>query len=141
MKSSISRYSGLLGGGWNKGMMMEVSSGRTLAERLAFYSIPEPNSGCFLWLGALDSYGYGALMLPGRKRAKAHRVAWELAFGALPPGKCICHRCDVRACINPAHLFLGTRAENSADMVKKDRPRGRPSPRSRLWKSRYEAAL
>src|SRR5712664_3439232 len=93
-----------------------------LSDRLDRWSIPEPNSGCILWLGHEASTGYGELKVsPGRKRWHAHRLAWTLANGPIPKGMCVCHKCDVRLCLNPYHLFLGTRADNCRDRHRKGR--------------------
>ena len=92
----------------------------SIAERLDARSIPEPNSGCILWTGAVARRGYGKLRVKNRVTA-AHRVAYELAHGPVPPGMFVCHRCDVPSCINPAHLFAGTHQQNMDDMTAKRR--------------------
>jgi hypothetical protein len=85
----------------------------SLAERIAFYSKPEPLTGCHIWRGALLN-GYGALRYQGQHR-QAHRLAWALKHGPIPDGMILCHRCNVRRCVNPDHLALGTGADNNAD--------------------------
>lgn len=87
-----------------------------------------PIGGCWLWLGALDQLGYGFACLPGRRVVRAHRAVYEFCRGSIPQGMHLLHRCDVRCCVNPAHLFLGTHVDNMADMVKKGRARNRPRP-------------
>ena len=79
-----------------------------------------------------DAKGYGQIQTPGRT-VKAHRHVWEECFGLIPDGLCICHHCDNPACVNPAHLFLGTHADNMRDMREKGRVRrGSKHPRSKL---------
>jgi hypothetical protein len=75
----------------------------TLAERLEQWSIPEPNSGCLIWMGALNDKGYGRMKVAGRMR-QAHVVAYELANGPIPLGLLPDHLCRTRCCINEAHL-------------------------------------
>lgn len=90
----------------------------------AFWSRVEKTDGCWLWRGKVYG-GYGRDYSPwGRQRGSlAHRIAWELSHGEIPNGLCICHHCDVRNCVNPAHLFLGTVADNNRDRDAKGRQR------------------
>ena len=79
---------------------------------------------CWEWKAGKDSHGYGRLKVRG-KQTGAHRLAWELANGPIPKGLEVCHHCDRPGCQNPAHLWLGTHAENMHDMMAKDRRKGR----------------
>ena len=86
-----------------------------------FWDKVEKTDGCWLWRGCVNAQGYGNVRYAGRTRL-ANRVAYEFATGSEPPiGMDVCHRCDVPACVNPDHLFLGTRSDNVRDMVQKGR--------------------
>jgi hypothetical protein len=93
----------------------------TVKERLLRGCVPEPNTGCWLWTRTQHRQGYGSLWVSGAMQY-AHRVAFCEFLG--DPGTLnVLHRCDVPACINPDHLFLGTHADNMQDMVRKGRSR------------------
>ena len=81
-------------------------------------------SGCLEWTSTISRDGYGRFFMPGPGQVPAHRVAYELAFGPIPQGKFVCHRCDNRRCVEPSHLFVGDASDNAVDMHSKGRARG-----------------
>jgi len=96
-------------------------SGNTIAERLEYYSMPEPNSGCHLWIGGgYHDFGYGQLNVRG-KTCNAHVLAWIEKNGPVPAGRYVCHKCDVPECVNAKHMFLGSLKQNLDDMRAKRR--------------------
>lgn len=106
---------------------MEVSTKReghlerTLSERF-WQKVAKQDDGCWVWQGARAGHGYGTLKRGERGLTKlAHRISWELHFGAIPDGMCVCHHCDEPPCVNPDHLFLGTVKDNVGDMLEKGR--------------------
>ena len=84
-------------------------------------SSPEPNSGCWIWMHARNWKGYGVIRTGG-KTVRAHRVAYECATGKRAPQQAdVCHRCDNPTCVNPGHLFVGSRSDNMKDCSAKGR--------------------
>lgn len=95
---------------------------------------------CWLWEGSLGSHGYGQIVCHAvdPRPMLVHRLIWEASFGPIPDGMYVCHTCDVKSCVRPSHLFLGTAADNHHDMEQKGRmvlpPRlyGEKHPASKL---------
>lgn len=89
-------------------------------QRFAMLYTPEPATGCWLWIGAVDKNGYGKVKVD-RKHLKSHRWSWVLHNGQIPDGSQVLHRCDVPGCVNPAHLFIGSNQDNVDDRERKGR--------------------
>ena len=85
-----------------------------------FFQKVDKTESCWLWTGALNSRGYGAIGING-KSVSAHRYSYEIHKDKIPEGMFVCHSCDVPRCVNPDHLWLGTNKDNMRDMIKKDR--------------------
>lgn len=123
---------------------------KSLAERLVARLVRTEN-GCLEFQGARDSKGYCRLAVGGeagtfkpRKTVLAHRAAWELANGPIPDGMNVLHECDNPPCCDVKHLFLGTIADNNADMRAKGRAsgcklRGAAAPMSRENRERRKS--
>lgn len=109
-------------------------------ERLAFGT-----TECWHWVGSRSEIGYGMFASArdtyGCPEIVAHRIAWHLWNGPIPDGLKVLHRCDVRSCVRPEHLFLGTQADNVADMIAKGRDRRNPLRGERNHRSRLTDAL
>lgn len=100
---------------YNEGMHANT---KTFAQREQelWEQVARQPDGCWLWTGRLNDKGYG---VSGRERA--HRLAYLSAFQVPIAGLCVCHTCDVRNCVRPSHLWLGTKSENTRDMDAKGR--------------------
>lgn len=79
-------------------------------------------SGCWIWLGAVNGHGYGSVRHKGRVWG-AHRLSKCLEVGSIPEALAVCHRCDEQLCVNPDHLFIGTWGDNNRDRESKGRGR------------------
>jgi len=75
---------------------------------------------CWMWIGSISGNGYGSISV-NEKTMRAHRFSWELHNGPIPHGMNVLHKCDVRSCVNPSHLFIGSQQDNMDDMVAKGR--------------------
>jgi hypothetical protein len=99
---------------------------------LRFWENVVKTDTCWLWVGTVQNTGYGTLNTQG-KIVGAHRLAYEILVGPIPNGFSVLHTCDVRRCVNPTHLFVGTQADNILDMTKKHRhPHGETHGKARL---------
>jgi hypothetical protein len=75
---------------------------------------------CWEFDGCRDGFGYGKVSVNGKQK-RTHRLAWEHAWGEIPKGKCVLHKCDNPCCVNPDHLFIGSQRDNIKDMDSKGR--------------------
>lgn len=82
--------------------------------------IEKVDNGCWLWKGSVGSNGYGKINNKGQ-HLSAHRASYTVFKGAIPKGKHVCHSCDIRTCVNPDHLWIGTQRDNIQDMIEKGR--------------------
>ena len=95
---------------------------RTTPAAERFWPKVDMSGDCWLWTGALDTDGYGVFRYDGKRQGHAHRFAYEQAYGPISDSRLFaCHICDTPRCCRPTHLFLGTVADNSADMSRKGR--------------------
>lgn len=108
--------------------------------QIRFWRYVNKTESCWLWTGATRDFGYGVINMGGRngKAERAHRLSWILHNGEIPENMCVCHICDNPLCVNPDHLFLGTRDDNNKDMQQKGRydkvkrPKGEKHGQSKL---------
>jgi len=98
--------------------MIDIDLDPTIPAR--FWSKVQKADTCWFWTGARTAKGYGLL----KPNLYAHRLAYEFAYGPIPKGKCVLHHCDCRHCVNPEHLWIGTKGDNNRDMIAKGRYRG-----------------
>ncbi len=84
------------------------------------------DTDCWIWQRSIDSGGYGMLNLGiGKNNGKAHRFSWTRSNGQIPDDMCVLHRCDVRPCVRPDHLFIGSYFDNNRDRMLKGRSASR----------------
>lgn len=96
-------------------------AGKFIAINRRFWSKVSKTDSCWLWTGSVTGGGYGQIWesLPNRKRHDAHRWSWIMHNGEIPLNLHVLHKCDVKLCVNPDHLYLGTRKDNMRDALER----------------------
>jgi hypothetical protein len=107
-------------GNFTRASQSDNESPEHIADRLRYNSVLKEETGCWEWARYPTKFGYGRMTINNKSRV-AHRLAYELAVGEIPPGKVVMHICDNPPCWNPAHLRLGTHRDNVQDCIQKGR--------------------
>lgn len=123
--------------GWGnikrEGCIMDEKTTRKI-KRFWKMVIISDDDKCWEWTGSKSGFGYGTCKIDGVENG-AHRIAYSLCRGEIPPGMCVCHSCDNPSCCNPNHLWIGTKADNCKDRAKKKRSGYQPTTMSkRNWR-------
>jgi hypothetical protein len=93
----------------------------SISEKIENSSVKIPESGCWIWMKSVNRNGYGKTSLGRNTNLSAHRASYEEKYGPIPNGLMALHHCDIRSCVNPDHIFLGTQQDNMTDKVDKKR--------------------
>jgi hypothetical protein len=115
------------------------------SDECRFLSYVDKQDLCWIWNGPKNRRGYGKLSFRGNKAVTAHRVSYELFNGPIEENLFVCHLCDVKECVSPKHLWLGTHKENMIDMTEKGRQSSKITPNQvmeirKLWEKGYSNA-
>lgn len=118
--------------------LIRFKRGTDIGKIIEECSMPITETGCWIWFASHTIQGYGLFSYQknGKHFARvAHRVSWEHFRGPIPDGMLVCHKCDVRSCVNPEHLFLGTDRDNTLDKFRKGRAVIRKG--TEVWSARF----